>query len=283
MTTSDEYLELRLMNNTKEPIDAKIRNERMFPIINTTNHYTMSVVRFDAGNTKVPIFIPEVKRPNHDLAYDDNDNLRNLFNNQPVVLKPFNGVNIQQSGKFDIYGDYIAMVSTNKRYKKRTPGSFLETTIDNTNPAYKVGVWNRHTGDCLWVYDLSNLQIASSTVGGANYAGTFFSVVGCRFSNDGANLIIFVSYTLFSEGSMAGRYLHYVQLPATTGGTLGTVSFQVSAFHMIYLLIKLKEICLNALVIIFLFQTLEIHLEFIVFLHSYISPILQCHFQGLFV
>lgn len=81
--SSTEYIELRHFNNSKTTQNAVLSNYRMLPIINNTHHCTLDTIRFDADNEKIPIFIPQIKKPMADLGRDEKDNLREFVNHSP--------------------------------------------------------------------------------------------------------------------------------------------------------------------------------------------------------
>lgn len=227
MATTD-YLELRYFNNSKASQEATLTNARTFPFLDVDKHNTISVVRFDADNGRIPLFVPNISKPLDDLAYDEQNHLRDLFKPDPIVLQKHENNNIQQSGEFDIHGDYIAFVTNNIIHSKYTQGSFLTPQTVNTVPEYYAGVWNRQTGQCLWVDHLTDMYITPTEVEGYDLTGAFVTLLGCKFSADGTNLYIFYAYELSYDGVPNGIMWNYITVDTQYGGSVTTANLGAS-------------------------------------------------------
>jgi hypothetical protein len=213
---STEYLELRYFNNTTVRTDAILTNQRTFPFISADKKYTTSVVRFDADNKNVPMFIPQISKPKVDIAYDENGDLRNEFGDTvSAFLRPYGTQHIQYGGDFDVFGDYIAFCTA------PINNAVINPVKSNTvSDGYYIGVWNHKTGVNLWVDHLTGLYIGPYS----NYSAVFESVEGCKFSSDGTKINIIIRYKIYVNGTYNNRYLSYLSVDTQYGGSVTTAN-----------------------------------------------------------
>jgi hypothetical protein len=220
MSTSTDYMELRYFNNTNNRQDAILSNKRTFPFIKAGKAYTATVVRFDADNSNVPMFIPRIENPKVDLAYDENGQLRDIFKNSTNAqfLQKYNGTqNIQSGGQFDLFGDLIVFTSNLATTRVHVEEDFKRNTF---NDGQYVGVWNHVTGVCNWVDHLAGLYIGFVD----GFHGVFDSLMGCHFSSDGTKIYIVVLYDLYEHNVFGHKYLSYLTVDTQYGGSVETIN-----------------------------------------------------------